>query len=120
MINRAEAEQNWIRKPVAANEGTTDEDMAWAFDRPSPTIVSSFHPEVVATPKYRKAGDGPRQKALGSIRVTVQEAGILQSFRADYPWQGNLTKQYEQVGNAVPPILGQALAETAIGIRKAA
>jgi DNA (cytosine-5)-methyltransferase 1 len=108
----------WV--PTAANEGTTAEDMAWTAERPSATIVGSFHPDVVAKPAYRKAGDGPRQKAKGSVSITVQEAGILQSFPADYPWTGTKTKQWEQVGNAVPPLLGQALAETAIGIRPTA
>lgn len=98
---------DWV--PTAANEGTEEADMEWSASRPSPTIVGSFAPHVVAAPGYRKAGDGPRQKAKGSIRVTVQEAGVLQSFPADYPWQGSKTKQFQQVGNAVPPLLAAAI-----------
>lgn len=91
--------------PTAAIEGEDGVDIVWPYDRPSPTIVGSFAPDVVAAPGYRKAGDPPRQKTPGSVRVTVTEAAILQSFRADYPWQGKSGAQYQQVGNAVPPLL---------------
>ena len=100
---------NFRRVPTAANQGDDAESMAWAERRPSPTIVGSFRPDVVAAPGCRRAGDGPRQKAKGSIRVTVTEAAILQSFPADYVWCGTQGKQFQQVGNAVPPLLAAAV-----------
>jgi DNA (cytosine-5)-methyltransferase 1 len=39
------------------------------------------------------------------IRLTVRDALILQGFPPDYPVQGSRSKQFEQVGNAVPPPL---------------
>ena len=71
----------------AARQGMRREFEAghWAHRRPSTTVS--------------------RQNAPGSVRVTVQEAGVLQSFRPDYPWHGKQGKQFQQVGNAVPPLL---------------
>jgi DNA (cytosine-5)-methyltransferase 1 len=66
-------------------------------DKPSPTI---------------KGGGSGGQYVVDqetTRRVTVQEAAILQSFRPDYPWQGTKSQQYQQVGNAVPPLLGKAV-----------
>lgn len=74
---------------------------AWALTRPATTIVGSFCPDVVAAPGYRTTTS--RQNAEGSIKITEQDALILQSFPPDYPLQGSRSKRFEQVGNAVPP-----------------
>lgn len=41
---------------------------------------------------------------------TVRESARLQSFPDDFIFFGNKSQQYKQVGNAVPPILGQVVA----------
>lgn len=46
----------------------------------------------------------------GTRRVSVFEALQLQSFPRGYELQGNLSQQVEQVSNAVPPLLGGAIA----------
>lgn len=45
---------------------------------------------------------------------TVRESARLQSFDDTFIFFGNKTQQYKQVGNAVPPLLGNALAKEII------
>jgi DNA (cytosine-5)-methyltransferase 1 len=97
-----------------------DDPRKWTSERPATTVVGSFRPDIIAAPGWRKPGDGPRQNAAGSVRVEAWEAGVLQSFRSDYPWQGAKTRQYQQIGNAVPPRLAAHVLAEAIGLERSA
>jgi DNA (cytosine-5)-methyltransferase 1 len=85
----------------------------WIHERPATTIVGSFKPEIVSPPGYRTSTS--RQNAEGGVRVTVAEGGVLQSFPADYPWRGSRSKQYQQVGNAIPPLLAAHILSALMG-----
>lgn len=99
----------WVSLAEALGWAADDERPAWTYERPSTTVVASFCPHILAGPGYRKAGDGPRQNAPGSVAVSRSEASIIQTFPPDFPWQGPEGKVRQQIGNAVPPALALAI-----------
>jgi len=83
------------------------EDKPWTRSRPATTIATR---DLVADPGANaNRFNGATKSRNDGVRVTVAEAGVLQSFPADFPWQGSKTKQYQQVGNAIPPLLAEAV-----------
>ena len=98
----------------SANAIPSDDVRRWVEERPATTIVGSFRPDLVAPPGW--LGDGPRelvsrQKRPGAVKITIEEALVLQSFPPDYPLAGPKFQRFLQVGNAVPPRLaGHVLA----------
>ncbi|MFI5864555.1 DNA cytosine methyltransferase [Streptomyces sp. NPDC051546] len=54
------------------------------------------------------------------IRVSVADAARLQTFPPGHPFEGSRTKQYEQIGNAMPPELAEAVIRRAMAAELAA
>lgn len=93
----------------------------WTTLRPAPTIVGSRRSEgglLVG----RQLSDGSRRDVGGhqtnvglkgsqlpGVRITVEEAAALQSYPPDFTFVGNKGSQGLQVGNAVPPLLAEAI-----------
>jgi DNA (cytosine-5)-methyltransferase 1 len=81
----------------------------WTAQRPATTVACDPR---ISGPGHKGSGDerdpAPRQQA-NAIRVSEQEAAVLQSFPPGYPWQGTRTKRFQQIGNAIPPLLAEAI-----------
>lgn len=85
------------------------------MQRPATTVQGDPR---IGRPGHKDRDGGESQFAQDSVRITVAEAAVLQSFRPDYPWQGTRTKAYQQIGNAVPPLLAEHVLAMATGIRR--
>ncbi|MFW6033757.1 MAG: DNA cytosine methyltransferase, partial [bacterium] len=96
----------------------------WGHEAPATTIAGD--PRMTGRAHHYPGDQGRKPvdvtealsdgaEAVQPVRVTVEEAAVLQSFPPGYPWQGTRTKQYQQVGNAVPPLLAYHLLRAVIG-----
>ncbi len=88
-------------------------NQSWVRQRPATTVACD--PQIVP-PGAKRCATRPNApgRSEGAVRVTVAQAAVLQGFRADYPWQGSRCRQFQQVGNAVPPPLARRVLEAAI------
>ena len=88
----------------------------WTRKRPATTVLADPRistPRVYRTSESRSAKEWPSQFE-DAVRVSVEEAAVLQGFRADYPWQGSRTRCFLQIGNAVcPPVARLVVAAAA-------
>ncbi|CAM3726359.1 Cytosine-specific methyltransferase [Tsukamurella ocularis] len=74
-------------------------------DRPAYTILAQMHRDLSewVHPKYERW-------------ITVREAARLQSFHDGFVFETSEWQMLKQIGNAVPPLLGRAVASAAMSV----
>jgi DNA (cytosine-5)-methyltransferase 1 len=72
--------------------------------RPSPTIMT-----------HRQSYYHPTEHRY----LTQREAARIQSFPNDFVFEGPVSAQWRQIGNAVPPLLGKSLGKSLLKMHKA-
>lgn len=87
----------WLNKPT----GTTDVMGRLWWDRPSATIRTEFF----------KPEKGRYLHPTANRVISHREAARIQTFPDSFIFEGTKIEIARQIGNAVPPLLGKAIAE---------
>jgi DNA (cytosine-5)-methyltransferase 1 len=101
--------QNWRSLPLDlqrealgasfnAGGGKTGFLRRLAWDKPAPTLVTC--PTMPATDLCHPTEDRP---------LSIQEYAAVQTFPSDYVFEGSMSDQYRQIGNAVPCHFGKLI-----------
>ena len=104
------------RDPADPAHTVTAQTSMYLLSLPARAVAAT---EVKGT-NYRATGSpqGPMQAsdslhlATGRRRLTWQECATLVGFPADYPFQGTSEARYRQIGNAVAPVMAEALGQS--------
>lgn len=126
---RADAQQVALDRPAPAVTGTNGRawrwedrrndqsgpcaDLEWPAKRPATTVATRpLIPDPGAN--ANRFNESTKSRNDGYL-VEVHEAAILQSFPADYPWQGTRSDVFRQIGDAMPPRLAAHVVRPLIG-----
>lgn len=112
-VGRDAAGWQWVKR---LNDQSGDgDDGSWCATEPATTIAGRGlvpHPGSNAN-----RFNGATKSRNDGIRITLEEAARLQSFPDGYPWQGSQSARFQQVGNAIPPLLALHVLAAATGVK---
>jgi DNA (cytosine-5)-methyltransferase 1 len=83
---------------------------AGLLDRPATTVAVNHR---LSRAGHHGNAPGDRQQT-GAVRLTPNQCAALQGFPKHWRFTGGLGSQYRQIGNAVPPALGEAVGRSVL------
>lgn len=90
----------------------TGANAQWVWERPATTVMGD---QRIFPPDGHHPYQGLGSWSSRAIKVSHDDLAALQSFPADYPFQGNASERSRQIGNAIPPLLASHILAEATG-----
>jgi DNA (cytosine-5)-methyltransferase 1 len=128
LVARRDGRTAKLPEPTHARHISMAEGIGWGLTaRPSYTVTGGgtdtggadpfgnaarqgMHKEIQAGRWKERPGGDP--DGWAKTRPSIRDVAVLQSFPANFPFQGRAGRQYQQIGNAFPPDLALAALRT--------
>lgn len=87
----------------------------WPANEPAPTVRGVNRPMPSTYRGHERDACAPSE---AHPRLSIEDSSAIQTYEPPFVWCGTKTKQFLQIGNAVPPLLAEHILAALIGIPK--